>query len=231
MRPRATALLCGMAVALSLGGCAQDRRTTPGADVQTSVPPTRDACAARPLDGPFLKAIPGGGSHDALLLDRAVLHGVNRIRCSRGIAPLGPDRSLTQAAQMHTADMTRLGLFQHDMPVPGRETVGARLDTLGARYRRAAENIAENFYLAYQPGRAYREIDPVRCAFTYADGTPIERHSYASLAEAIVTQWMDSTGHRQNILNQGMTRHGFAIAPVGDKVLCGRLYATQVFAG
>ena len=159
------------------------------------------------------------------------MYGNTRDQMCEVVVPLGPDRSLTQAAAMHTADMTRLGLFQHDMPVPGRENVGARLDTLGARYRRAAENIAENFYLQYQSGRAYSEIDPVRCEFAYADGTPIGRHTYASLADAVVTQWMDSTGHRQNILNQGMRRHGFAIAPVGDRVLCGRIYATQVFAG
>lgn len=224
----AMAVLGGIAVAFLVAACAPER-AVPGDPATTGARP-RSACPDGALDGPYLAQVPGNGAHDPLLLERAVLHAVNTERCRRGVAPLGPDRALGQAAQLHARDMVRLGLFAHDLPVQGRETIARRLDTVGVRYRRAAENIAEGFFLAYEDGRPYREVDPVRCLFQYADGTRIERHSYASLARDLVTRWMDSTGHRQNILNQGMRRHGFAIVPVGDRALCGRLYASQAFA-
>lgn len=220
----ATARLGGFAVVL-LAACG------PALPPATEQGLPLSACPSGALGGPYLRQIPGNGSHDRLLLERAVLHQVNKARCDRGIGPLSPDRSLTAAAQVHVQDMTRLGIFAHELPVTGRETVTRRLNTLGVRFRRAAENIADGYYLSYTPGRGYREVDTVRCSFEYADGTPITRQTYASLAGELVKRWTDSPPHRQNILNQGMRRHGFAIAPVGDLPLCGRLYASQVLAG
>jgi uncharacterized protein YkwD len=39
--------------------------------------------------------------------------------------------------------------------------------------------------------------------------------------------WMDSPGHRQNILDKGYTRTGIGVAVAGDD----KVYITQMFCG
>ncbi|MEM1298458.1 MAG: CAP domain-containing protein [Pseudomonadota bacterium] len=200
--------------------------------VQTSLPrAVTTACPPRPLGRAFDETLPGAGRHDPVQLDRAILHSVNEARCAQGIAPLVPERSLRHAAELHNADMVRLDFFGHSSPVAGRSEIGDRLNLVGVPFRRAAENLLEERFMAYQSGRRYEVIDPVRCQFAYADGTPIRRHTYASFGRQAVARWMESIGHRRNLLDPGLTRHGAALVANRDNTLCGGAYVTQVFAG
>ena len=234
MKPGATALLTGMAVALLTSACAPRAPVERAPGPQTTLPrdPAKPTvgCPSGSLEGPYLSALPGGGGHDPVLAEQAVLHEVNRARCAEGLSPLSPDRSLRQAAELHSRDMARLGVLAHELPVPGRENLERRLESLALPYGLAAENIIEAHFMAYRSGASYRVIDPVRCTFTYSDGSPIRRHSYASLAQELVGRWLSSTGHRRNLLNPALRRHGFALASNSETALCGGLYATQVFA-
>lgn len=123
-----------------------------------------------------------------------------------------------------------MGFFNHESPVRGRETLSARVDQVGFRFSRVAENIIEARYMAYRNGAKYQVIDPVRCEFAYADGETIRPHTYASLARDVIRRWMESPGHRANILTPDLRAHGFALAPNKDTSLCGGIYATQVMA-
>jgi uncharacterized protein YkwD len=135
------------------------------------------------------------------------------------------------AARNHANDMARVGFFDHVSPVRARRTLGDRLDEIRAPYRRAAENIIEARYMDYRSGARFQVIDAARCRFAYADGRPLERHTYQTLAREVVTRWMDSTGHQRNLLDPDMRRHGFAIAPNRSTSLCGGIYGAQVFSG
>ena len=126
--------------------------------------------------------------------------------------------------------MARVGFFSHDSPVPGRETLAARVTQVGFRYQTVAENIIEARYMAYENGRQFHVLDPVRCDFAYVNGEKILPQTYASVARQMVRRWMKSPGHRANILNAGVREHGFALAPNKDRSLCGGIYATQVLA-
>lgn len=174
---------------------------------------------------------PLGGSHDRDLIAKAVLAEVNAERCAAGLNPLSDDPSLNRAAAVHTADMISHGFFAHRSPVSRRETPRDRIIAAGGRFRLTAENLGQGWYMDYEARRSFFTDDETACRFRYTDGTVIERHSYASLAEDLVAAWMASSGHRDNILRQGASFHGLSVAPTGDPTLCGKLYATQLFAG
>ena len=53
----------------------------------------------------------------------------------------------------------------------------------------------------------------------------LQNYSHAT-AQQLVDQWMNSPGHRANLLNPGHTAMGMGAAVAAD----GKLYATQVFA-
>ncbi|MFK7942478.1 MAG: CAP domain-containing protein [Paracoccaceae bacterium] len=217
-------------LAFGLAACASERpaEVSPGAEAVLS---SGFACPPAPLGRAFEQTLPGAGRHDPVRLDRAILHEVNLARCDRGVAPLVAERSLRHASELHNRDMIRLDFFGHQSPVQERAEVSDRLRLVGVQFRMAAENLLEARFMAYQSGRQYQVIDPVRCEFAYADGTPIRRHTYASMGREAVTRWLDSPGHRRNLLNPDLTRHGAALVANKDKSLCGGAYITQVFSG
>lgn len=160
-----------------------------------------------------------------------MLYYTNFARCQRGLAPLRRGGGVAMAAQNHANDMARLSFFDHVSPVRARRTLSDRLGEVRAPYRRAAENIIESRYMAYENSTRFQVIDAARCLFVTADGRPLERHTYQTLAKEVVDRWLASEGHRRNLLDPDVGRHGFAIAPNRSTSLCGGIYAAQVFAG
>jgi uncharacterized protein YkwD len=188
------------------------------------------ACPVGALPARFDRAIPRAGKHDPRLIADAVLIETNRARCARGLRPLRTDLSLQKAAYWHSGDMARKGFFSHSSPVRGRRTLSDRVGKAGYTYRKVAENIIEAHFMAYRNGARFQVVDASRCKFRYSSGAEIPAHSYGSLATELVSRWMNSPGHRQNILTPDLQDHGFALAANGETALCGGLYATQVLA-
>ncbi len=215
---RALAALATMAIAGCSGGL--DPSSPEGracADLKTP-----DAALARLID-------PAG--IDQWLFDEAVRAAVNAERCSRGIAPLAADPALARAATHHSGDMAMRGFFDHVSPVPGRASLRDRYREAGADYPRAAENIAEISLFDFG-GRHFYVRDRAACRFSLSpDGPDVPVRSYAGAAGSLVTLWMESNGHRRNLLDPGLTHHGAgaAIRPSGDT--CGDLLVAQDFGG
>lgn len=191
----------------------------------------RAKCPSGPLGRGFSQTVPGAGQHDATLLERGVLYYTNLARCQKGLRPLRRDGGVALTARNHANDMARLNFFDHTSPVPERRTLSDRLGEVRVPYQLAAENIIEARYMAYRNRARFRTIDASRCLYTYTNGERIPRHTYRTLAKELVDRWLTSPGHRRNVLDPDLTRHGFAIAPNRAKTLCGGLYAAQVFAG
>jgi len=142
---------------------------------------------------------------------------INRERAAHGLTPLAWDTDLSGIARGHSKDMARRGYFSHDSP-EGRD--------FSFRYRKqgytcalqAGDNIhagAENIALM----SLYRSITTIN-GVAYYDWNSAEQ-----IAASTVQGWMNSPGHRKNILtpywlNQGI---GAFISP-DDKV-----YVTQNF--
>ena len=189
------------------------------------------ACAALPALNPALGQSIDPQAIDQWLFDAAVRHAANAERCRRGLPPLAADPALALAASLHSGDMVRHGFFDHSSPVSGRGTLRDRLSPGAAQYIRAAENIAEISLYGFA-GRHFSRRDPAACDFTFTPGGPsIPRQSYAGAARTLIGNWMDSAGHRRNLLHPDMTRHGAGVAFRPDPAICGTLVVVQDFAG
>jgi len=179
------------------------------------------------------QVVPDDGSHDATALSEAVRAATNHERCRRGLAPLSADATLIKAAARYSAEMAQRGFFAHRSPVTGRQTLRQRANDAGIGNVTIAENLITGFFLAYKNGAQFSVIDAEECTFRDAKtGNIYDRLTYGTMGESLVTRWMDSPGHRDNILTPDLARHGFGLAVDPDETaLCGGNIGTQLFAG
>jgi uncharacterized protein YkwD len=124
---------------------------------------------------------------------------VNKARAAHSLKPLVLSEPLNAAAQAHAADMLPHHYFDHTSSQGG--TLGDRLKVAGfSTWRSYAENIAMCR----------------GCAGVLSRRTVAEQQQ----------GWMNSPGHRANILTPDLDRFGFGLAAAG-----GALYAVQTFTG
>lgn len=145
-------------------------------------------------------ALPEAWAADLDDLRVGVLDLVNRSRREHGLAPLALGAEANAAAQAHADDMRARRYYAHASP-EGRSAEDRYVLAGGSRSHATAENIA-------------------RCADCTVAPT-------VELVAELHRGWMDSAGHRENILKDGLTMFGFGIAV--DRAQ--GLYAVQVFAG
>lgn len=136
-----------------------------------------------------------GGVGGGALEDRIVAR-VNLERRNQGLQPLESDPVLTRAARDHSEEMIRLDYFAHESPTPGLRTLGDRMTRVGCTDTEVGENLA--FY----------------------DGLSTE-----VAASRVVDDWLDSPGHRANLLRSSYTQVGIGVAWGG-----GRLTITQTLS-
>jgi uncharacterized protein YkwD len=129
--------------------------------------------------------------------EEEVLLLVNQERESQGLVPLQLDTSLQRAARVHSKDMGDLQFFSHQSPVAGRESFVDRIAEQGLKdFGSAAENIAAGPFSPEDAAAGFMEL------------------------------WMNSSGHRRNILNPDLRFLGVGIYKAED----GMVYATQNFS-
>lgn len=115
--------------------------------------------------------------------ERAVLELLNDARERRGLRPLSQSTELARAAQRHASDMAARSYFAHES-LDGR--------TFADRIRSAG-------YLSGFPGR-----------WKLAENLAWATGDKAS-ARPVVAAWMDSSGHRRNILDRTFRQIGFGL--------------------
>ena len=116
-------------------------------------------------------------------LEQTVLCLVNRERTSRGMSRLRSNDRLASAARKHSRDMESRKFFSHDSP--GGRSVLDRVKRAGYRGGSRGLFVGEN--IAWGSG------------------------SYAT-PEEIVEGWMNSPGHRANILRREFNEIGVGVA-------------------
>jgi len=201
----------------------------PGPGPSPTLEASATTCDARP-ERSFADPV-AARDLDTALLDRAILFHTNRARCNAGLNPLMPDPGLRTVATGHSADMVRLGFFDHTSPVSGKTTVSDRLNRRGIRFRGAAENLATSKRLAILSGQPVYPIPGQRCGFSMTPrGPALPVRSYDALARNLVDRWIDSPGHRRNLMNPSYTRHGASGVIDPGARLCESINATQLFA-
>jgi uncharacterized protein YkwD len=152
------------------------------------------------------------GSINYDLLNAAVFFRTNEIRVSHGKTALDFHSALEAAAQLHAGDMIKGNFFAHENTQrKDRKEPADRYRLSGIENPMPAENIANSFAIKYKANTSVYVIDQKEALYTYElNGKAIEHHTYLSFAESVVQQWMNSAGHRDNILRETAVELGCA---------------------
>jgi len=147
---------------------------------------------------------------DEVLLNAAVFFRTNEMRLEYYLPVLNYCRNLEESAMLHANDMVTENFFSHENFLdPTKESPSDRGRMTGVLNAYFAENIAICFGLQYEAERGIYTIDQEKDLFSYDPyGEVIHHHTYLSYAEALVLQWMNSPGHRDNILNKNALQLG-----------------------
>lgn len=184
-------------------------------------------CPAQMPPGNLNRAIDARPINQSLFSE-LVLYHTNVERCRRNLPPVQLARGPITAATTAATVMASTRTYSHNLNRRGAQNLSERLHSAGARFRTGGENIAKNFFYVLN-GRPYIGGG---CNFRYqANGQPVPRHSYASLAAETFNSWMQSAGHRENILNRRYRNMGAALGLDAQGQLCGEIYISQVFTG
>lgn len=167
-----------------------------------------------PIDSPndqFISPVESTASNltesseiDESKTEQLIREEINDARAERGLVDLSAKRSLTEQSRYHSADMAERGVLAHDLP---GSTAGERLNEAGCTS--GAENVAQTWVfenIATENGTKYLS-------------------SEEELADSLTEQWMNSPGHRDNILSNDWTVTGVGIKITEEN----KVYATQMF--
>lgn len=122
-------------------------------------------------------------SENVVQVEQSVLCLVNAERTRRGLPRLRENDRLEQAADQHSRDMVSRDFFAHD--TPAGSSPSDRIKSAG--YLRGARGWSVGENIAYGTGHF---------------ATP----------QSIVKSWMNSAGHKRNILHRGFSEIGVGVA-------------------
>ncbi len=169
------------------------------------LPSTPDELSTRPSGSLVLSA----------LYDR-----MNATRREQGQSELTRDALLERIAQEHSADMARRGYFDHVSPegqTPFDRADAAGIDCL-ALTQSSSAGLSENLY----------QMSATQRTATSSNGTTTRTYEWpepGDIANQTAQGWLDSPGHRENLLRPSAKLHGMGAA-YGDGEM---LYVTHVF--
>lgn len=147
---------------------------------------------------------------DPSKLERKIHELINKQRQYNGVSELSFDSKLEVIAQKHSQDMASNNFFEHinlkgEDPTQRGADIGytCRKD-YGSYYTNGiAENIFQN--------NLYDSV-------TYYNEIPVYNwNSFEEIAQSTVNGWMNSPGHRQNILKSTYDREGIGVAISSDE--------------
>ena len=140
-------------------------------------------------------------------LDRVVHVEANAARRSNGIPALDWSRDLAAVAERHSREMARTGRFDHT------DAQGGGAFERLQRAEIVCQSVGENLYTSTR----YESVRRSRA------GSETDWFSPRELARNTIVGWLESPGHRRNLLDRGFRRQGVGVAERGDRV-----YVTQV---
>jgi uncharacterized protein YkwD len=151
-------------------------------------------------------------------LERNIHDLINRERRKQGLSPLAWNDTLSSIARKHSQDMAMRNYFSHDSPEGhdfsyrySKAGYSCSVHGQGNIYYTGAENIFQN--------NLYDRI-------VFMDGVAhYDWNTAGKIAESTVQGWMNSQGHRKNILTPHWKSEGIGVAISPDD----KVYITQNF--
>jgi uncharacterized protein YkwD len=172
--------------------------------------PNADSLTLAPRDPAFDKQMVLE-SFDHALLSQAIFWETNRVRIGHGLPPLAALAALDAAADEQATYAALSLVAGHENPIPGEYDAGERTAKQGLEPKRVAENVI--MMPAHRP-----------------QGEERQDYTYGEYAAFLLEGWMNSPGHRANILDQRFTSLGCAARPGhGFGTRDQRIFAVQVF--
>jgi len=155
---------------------------------------------------------------DPTALENQIHELTNKQREFHNLATLENDSKLANVARGHSTDMKNRNYFSHETPDGLNPTNrGERLDYSCTKFY--------GFYLTYGIAENIAKYWTFTNYFIRGNYLSYNWHTEASLANEIVEGWMNSPGHRKNILATDFEKLGVGVS-IGDD---GAVYATQNF--
>ena len=161
----------------------------------------------------------GQPSIDKSELELQVHELTNQYRIQNGLDSLLFDEELSKVARSHSKDMAKRDYFSHQTPEGADPT--DRADTQGYKcqkiignliYSGIGENILQN--------NLYDTV-----WYTAGLPTSYEWNTQDEIAQSTVDGWINSTGHRENLLTETFDREGIGVEISADD----KVYITQNF--
>jgi hypothetical protein len=131
-------------------------------------------------------------------VEAAIIEMTNRVRVGKSAGPVKPNAGLSAAARAYAAYLANTGKFSHD--ADGRQA-GERITAAGYEWCLVGENLS----LAESSAGFKSDV----------------------LAEKAVEGWLNSPGHRENLLQPHVTEIGVGVAKAPGKDL--RFISVQLF--
>ena len=170
----------------------------------------------------------GGSPLNRGEIEKWVIEFTNEERTNAGLQPLRHDAAISDIARSHSENMARLGFMSHDIesrnPTDRAMAVGYNCRAYrgdGSYSYGLSENVAEHTRVTQWMGlgMSYRPVD--------------YHHGAEEAARELVQRWMNSPGHRENILDRESRSIGVGIA-IQEASEYGyvseTIYATQNFS-
>lgn len=191
-----------------------------GTDIGPEIPPPQATIETR---------YPGGQPLRSSRIEYWILHYTNSEREAAGLRPLIHDPAISNIARGHSRNMTRFGM---DHEINGKGPTDRALEAgYNCRAYRGdgsySYGLSENIY-------KYPRI--TRWETSMTDIVPTTSHSDKTMAFALVQGWMNSPGHRKNILDSDARRIGVGVAIKEQKIaksadlIQETVFATQNFS-
>ncbi|MBN7814188.1 CAP domain-containing protein [Algoriphagus pacificus] len=155
---------------------------------------------------------------DRPLLNAAIFYVTNEMRAKRRLPLLKHLPAAEKVAKDHADDMVNYNFYSHYSKVPGKKLLTDRLKIEGLDPYCYAENISSSNGLQYEYGRKVNPPGPSG-VFTYVSRSKREEivpHTYISFARSVLILWMNSRGHKNNIISTCYQYMGCAAAYYGD---------------
>lgn len=144
------------------------------------------------------------------LLEELIHDEINRVKKENDLPELTNTEVLQNAAVDQNDYQVGRGILSHSQVNPKKENLRDRISYYGGGYQAMAENVLYEGFLVQTRGTTIEVITP----------------TYAEQAKKMVMSWMNSPGHRQNILNSTYDKVGTSVAYNAD---LRAVFATQVF--
>ncbi|HVZ66071.1 MAG TPA: CAP domain-containing protein [Lacunisphaera sp.] len=172
------------------------------------------------------------GSYRPALMASAIFQETNRVRRRAGLRPFRSMPKLDEAADLQAGIGALLPGVDHHNPFPGLGDIADRVHAVGLEYTLLAENIALTMTLDVTDVGGGVTVEGRDANRHYTDektGRTLVPLTYAGFAAVVVKQWMDSPGHRANILNPQLRYLGCSAHWRHDYTDLDTLYSVQVF--